>query len=140
MSEMRKSADGGRQRTASAAPADEAPWLDNLTVCNSEGELWGWTNRWKRKTTPQFTLVIIPTLCLAQRPVHQLVHVRAYADVFKGCFLQGEGVDEARFNVLGATFPFYRTGRSAIDQMILTLEGSTGDLSKIIQLGTALLT
>jgi hypothetical protein len=66
--------------------------------------------------------------------------MRGYADALKGCVFHGIGLDSASFNVVGAVFPFYKTGRPELHQMIVTLDGTTGDLSKIIRLGTDLLT
>jgi hypothetical protein len=141
MSEVRQSPDGGRQQPSASPEAGETPWLDNLTVLGPSGALWGWSRRWKHKATPKFEIVVVPRLCLAQKPTYQLVHMRGYLDVFQGCRLHTPHLPASpRFSVLGAVFSLYKTGRPELNQMVMVLRGSTGELSKIIELGTDLLT
>jgi len=86
------------------------------------------------------TLVVIPKLHLSQRAIYQLVHVRGYTDVFGGCLFRGASLNWARFQVFGAGFPFYKTGRPEMHNVFTCLEGGTADIAKIIRLGSSLLT
>jgi hypothetical protein len=141
MSKVRKGFHGSHQQPPTYPAAEGSGRLERyLTVFNPEGEVWGWTTKWTFKAVDTVQVVLIPRLHLTPRPVYQLVHVRGYPDVFKGCCLCGPSLNFVPFQVLGAVFPFYKTGAPELQKALMCLEGSVGDLAKIIKVGQDLLT
>ena len=137
---MREGSNGGRQLAPAAPGAPEAAWLENLTLFSPEGDVWGWAPAWGFLSHYEFDLVVIPKLHLAQRAVYQLVHMRSYLEVFRECRYCGPGLAFPEFQIYGAAFPFYKTGKPGLHQVVTTLKGGSGNLAKIIGVATELLT
>ena len=140
MPEVSQSMHGSGEQSSTSAKAGEAPWLGDLKLYGPNGEIWGWAQRWKHKSLPEGDLVVIPRLYLAQTPMYRLVHMRSYPDTFSGCRFCAPGLVFTAFQIYGAFFPFYKTGRPELHQGVTALEGSTTHLPEIIRFATKLLT
>ena len=141
MHALRKSQDGGHESpTAFPAAGVSARLEGTLSVFNPEARLWGWASSWVVWSDHSATLIAIPRLNLTHSPVTQLVHQRAFPDVFTGCRFCGPGVNFVEFHTLAASFPLYRDGQPEVRQMLAVLHGGSGTLAKLLRVGSRLLT
>ena len=102
--------------------------------------MFAWTQRWALWSSPEVEVIAIPKLALGQAALFRLVHARSYPSVFVGCRLCGPGLAFPGLQVFGASFPFYKTGRPELHNLVLTVGGRQAEIGKIIQVGSALLT
>jgi hypothetical protein len=140
VSTVRQGPDAGDERPTGSTLPKEATGVERLTVLKGDNS-WGWTTLWVTRQVEDLSLVLIPKLRIEPSPTFQLVHVRSLLDVFKDCTFQfPDRIQPVPFCIYGGTFMLYKTGCPELHNVITALGGSSGDLAKIIRLGTEALT